>query len=621
MSVFSDRLAMVQAAVACSLSAHEKLGYAGVLHADSIRDQYLALLGPGAFGYFIDDELFVLENNMKNLNAERSLDTDSDKGRKLTNIDMEIDKLTSRLHNQILNPNIPFKLQMLDPMSLQSIDKVFGDALNTSEFAKPRKVDNEKLKKARDLLFEVDDSGDKVATKMLLKYREFEERIFDARLSLVEFKSQNDQVSIDAAEVKINHLKAEWIIVGNQVEVENAFSIISKITRDASFEDERNIWREQFKSGAVKRISAIGQTYHIANLTPISPLFSVNNDPHWRKISLTAKDVRKIVDDSIMQLFDTDTHQIISNSESLKSISFEYYKCSIHRDWLDTDFLNARFWRFLDDKQLLSDGVGNGALSTIPSSAIFIRNVNATFEKVVVINKNNIRPLKNIIFMRAQANNKIITVDQKNKIINEKGLTLSHKMNLKRNALEKSRVDRNLSFKKKTISNNKTLPVNMFFALPGTAIASRRVNIRENQQAKLIKRSLLIFSGKIHLPKGMSKNVDYSLTITTNKPTKEIEQSVALNQLNDGSLSFLHKTKSLTSVFLIKLKDSIGNVIHSEIINSNKKILKENRTWTLGKVITDEIIYTDAIASHLYGYAVDLVPQCPNPDDSLIWAD
>ncbi|MCC5908092.1 MAG: hypothetical protein JJU13_17890 [Balneolaceae bacterium] len=378
-SLIQDQITICRAAIATTIAARLGMPFASpdiAKTGDTEGRTYFTICSKppaGPVGYPMETELLPLEAIMRNaemiVRSEESLE---DRG--MTAADHTLEQINAFVHDQLLNPSLPLSPATPSITTVRPVNRIYGETLKRATFAGSVVSSSERYKEAEALLFE-----DGARSKVYKTYIDYEERIRKERNKLADVLDDSEQRK--RIEQRIAQLNAEWIGLGRKNEIEEAFRIFQEESSSAGFEDERQTLIERLKAGEKVRIDADGQlSYAKVQLVPITPLFSEESGTQWQRVKLKTDDIRHNIDNDVRDLLGVSVEQIERATEKLRHLSFEFFVCSIRRDWLDTTFFKQRYWRLDSEEEPISDGKGGGQIPALPKNIIFIRDAEAVFE-------------------------------------------------------------------------------------------------------------------------------------------------------------------------------------------------------------------------------------------------
>ncbi len=361
-ATIGERLPVVRALIAATIS--DTIGAPLVSEPGEAGQSYLTLVGGlGGFGRQLIDELLPLELLM----GVASGGLDEVRGVSLTETDLLLDSLMAQLHDEILNPALPFALEPPPHVDIGTINHIYDDTLRGADVAGGVLLSAD-AEAANTLLF---DNGE--PTPVLEAYRSFERQVDEASAGLAALASDATTEERARLQGKLDRLQAEWVGLGRRQEVEQAFTIIRDSQTDLGFEDERAAVLQRFESGEKMRRDAPGLSYFRSSLIPTAPLLNEDSSA-WQRITLSHEQTAAVFTPRVRLRFALGGEEVLNALDDIFEVTFEMLVCDIRRDWLDADFFSERYWRLAEDSKL-SDGVGGGQLPCLPHKAVFVRNL------------------------------------------------------------------------------------------------------------------------------------------------------------------------------------------------------------------------------------------------------
>lgn len=169
---------------------------------------------------------------------------------------------------------------------------------------------------------------------------------------------------------KLDALRQEWDANGNKTEIENALRAIETLGAKAP-EALWAKWRTLFVPEIDKQTDTNHNQFALCNLSPSNVL----GTDGWSRFGFSGPEADALVAQSTPEL----KTKLAPSSVDLEieSLSVELTSVAITRPWFVTDVLTARFWRFLDQTRLLSDGgtIPKGELPAYVAALVLARNL------------------------------------------------------------------------------------------------------------------------------------------------------------------------------------------------------------------------------------------------------
>ncbi len=618
---FENRIGVSAAAVSALIIDRERLHLpqTGVLPA-SEDGGFVTLVGPDELGYPMVDELLPLERIMRNIRSDadgEGLDAD----RELSIFDLHMDDLTAHLHDRILNGAVPFALRAPPVGELQPVNRLYEAVLRDAEFAESAADENDDVKRARALLFKADADGALNATSALELYRDFEKRLEDLDAEIRAAEEENDRARVNTLLARQQRLEAEWLTLGARQEIEAAFATIKSASEVASFQDERDRLLSRFQSGRRARLSSSGLSFFTARLAPIAPLFSEGDNPSWRKVTIDWADVRTGLDSKMFEALGVSEQSLDLVATDMDSLSFEYTVCDIIRDWLDRDFFEARYWRTGDS--LLSDGSGSGEFPVLATRAIFIRNAR-TRRQTFVATKGASRPNPRVVTLRTRRNAKT-TVALLANAGRKKSFASSQRLLRANRKAEKNSRKRRKVRRPKVRDHRTARPRSSAARPPRRRAAAHKARPRRviRTITAVARKAPITVTGAITADSADAAAFD-GLSLSFIREDSDEKTPIKLTKTSKLTRTFSVVIPSVSgsnagTVSLV-LEDREGNELDEETYSYHFRAQKKTLNWKIVK--NEEVVaLTGEGLPVLHAYVMELLPKCPNPDESLIWAD
>ena len=174
-----------------------------------------------------------------------------------------------------------------------------------------------------------------------------------------------------AQRAELDALQAQWIIAGHKNEVEAAQSKVVSLGARSPLQTWSE-WSSRFN----REIDTL--TGAADNFTFFPSLFSPSNavdEGAWKTFKLSEPEIKVLLDEAPAEL--RERYAAESAASSVASVTFEFSSAAILRPWFASEALRARFWRFADPSNVLSDG-GTPAKGECPAyvtAIVFARKV------------------------------------------------------------------------------------------------------------------------------------------------------------------------------------------------------------------------------------------------------
>lgn len=545
----------------------------------------------------------------------------------IDNLDLLMDATKADFYDRLLNNSPPFQPTTSVEFGNTILNQEYEMFLKTSNFAGSVFKESEEVKEAQNLLFPKDENGNPKKSELYRSYESFAERHKEKTKELATARSAGNTNLVNTHEMSLERIQAEWINLGSKRDVENALNIIINADKEAGFEDERNHFINIFEARKKERISS-DLSYSEVKIQPLSALSSlVNTDDNnqWTKVTLDSDQIKLHVDAKVQQSFGLLAENLPTLISKINSASFEYLVILLDREWLQQDFINARYWDHPD--KLLSDGKGGGMLPTVASKIVFVRegkfklNMGLQGRDSKDKSKNKAKltmgkiesaPLLTMISasMKQPKKKNILSAKIKSNQINMiTKASVSHVSNMKMMNLNKTKnKNKNTLHALSNLARNRVAITNFNFNPLGNAGRKVVLNIEVLIELEgVIPLDTILFTIE---PMSKNKKIEEreipfkKINSTTVKCVKNIrsihDNSTVISQVH---LRLRKRTKN--GGVLLETKIPIGTV-------SSKKQIK----WTLSN---NEVTIDYFPGASLMAYALEIMPKSPNPDPQLHW--
>jgi hypothetical protein len=185
------------------------------------------------------------------------------------------------------------------------------------------------------------------------------------------------EVDEPAARAQIEDLRMKWITVGHKNEVDAAQAKVRTLGAKSPLVTLGE-WNSRFNAD----IDSISGELNTSTIYP--SFFSPSNaveDGAWQPFKLSAEEVSVLINEAPPELR---ARFAANNTAAGKSLTFEFSSAAIQRPWFASEVFRARFWRFTDEKKVISDG-GKPAKGQCPAyvtAIVFARRVKEEEKRV-----------------------------------------------------------------------------------------------------------------------------------------------------------------------------------------------------------------------------------------------
>ncbi len=249
-------------------------------------------------------------------------------------------------------------------------------------------------------LVRVNPDGLREDTPAVKAYNQFRDAWFGAQQNYNNMKSSADltddpimkkqwtYVDEPALRAKIDELEKQWVAKGYKMQVEDAQRIIAALGSKSPQQTWAE-WMNYFNDSIDLKTSSTGQTYAPTSFAPSNAF----NDNAWQEFTLSGDEANKLIDQAPAEL-----QKMLASDQfdlDIESLSFEYSSVVIRRPWLATDLFKARFWKFYESSQSISNGLNPpaGMYPSFVNALVFVRNLQIKL-KTTSTNDNAIGTLK-----------------------------------------------------------------------------------------------------------------------------------------------------------------------------------------------------------------------------------
>ncbi len=643
-ATIAEQLPVVRAVIAATIS--DTIDAPLVSGPGEAGQSYLALVGGlGGFGRQLIDELLPLEQLMGLASGQDSTAVEGS----LTETDLLLDSLMAQLHDEILNPAWPFRLEPPPHVDIRTINRIYNDTLRGADVA-GGVVLNAEAEAADALLF-----ADGEPTALLEAYRSFERQVDEASVGLSALARDAPIEDRARLQSKLDRLQAEWVGLGRRREVEQAFTVIRDAQTDLGFEDERAAVLQKFESGEKMRRDAPGLSYFRSSLVPTAPLLDQDSSS-WQRVTLSQAQAKMVFTPRMRLSFALGVADVAKALDDIAEVTFEMLVCEIRRDWLDTDFFRERYWRLADSAQL-SDGVGGGQLPCLPHKAVFVRNLTFSTNSVDVELVSPQQKAGTVTKVRRTPTRVKLASQPVDAVRQVELLKAANRVGLKSAA-------RMISTEKVALASPNLLKVVMPLMTGPTFRATANVTVnppqartpqvsrrrpgdtRDHRAEKVLTRRkrvgdvIRVFAkpgkpgeaavaviGSIQVAADDKLLLDeLFVSVVAHDPPVGSPEGIELDHHSPQHARFstmLQPQATFDGVqesirtYAIRLHDSDGLIVAEHIIDMSSADRKLRLEW---KAVSEPNVFAIAENTPLvHAYVVRVIPKCPDPDESLAW--
>jgi hypothetical protein len=282
------------------------------------------------------------------------------------------------------------------PTETRFLWDVYEQVLKEAQFASSTRTAEEEAayQQALNYLRVVGEGGVPEESAQVKAYRQYKDAYLVAQQKYLAAKSTAEcatdpveqqrwrDVDEPAQRAELDALQAQWIIAGNKNEVEAAQSRVVNLGARSPIQTW-NEWSSRFN----REIDTL--TGAADNFTVFPTLFSPSNaleEGAWKPFKLSEQEVEVLLNEAPAEL--RERYAADSAASSVASVTFEFSSAAILRPWFASEALRARFWRFADPSNVLSDG-GTPAKGECPAyvtAIVFARKVTVEQKPSTVFN-------------------------------------------------------------------------------------------------------------------------------------------------------------------------------------------------------------------------------------------
>lgn len=164
-----------------------------------------------------------------------------------------------------------------------------------------------------------------------------------------------------------------WLAKGYKAEVEQA-QAVQEACAAKSPVLQWEAWRDAFNPDLDEPTAPDGSSYALAAYSP----FDILTQADWPTFTLSNAEIEQLASQAPTEL--KDIFQPDPGAPPVSSLSFEFCAVTVNRSWCRPEVFGARFWRFSDPSELLSDGATppRGECPGYITGLVFARNIMVT---------------------------------------------------------------------------------------------------------------------------------------------------------------------------------------------------------------------------------------------------
>lgn len=263
----------------------------------------------------------------------------------------------------------------------------YGKVLQQGQTAQSTLTPQEtaELQQALAYLYVTQPDGTRADSPALLAYYQYQQAYFTA---LQDYTSQKStaQASADPAvqaqwtnvdeprlRAAVQAAQDAWGASGNKTQVEQA-QAVQEACAAKSPVLQWQAWRDAFNPDLDEPTAPDGSSYALAAYSP----FDILTQADWPTFTLSGAEIAQLASQAPAEL--KNIFQQDAGAPSVSELSFQFCSVTVNRSWCHPDVFGARFWRFADPAELLSDG-GTPPQGECPgyiTGLVFARNIVVT---------------------------------------------------------------------------------------------------------------------------------------------------------------------------------------------------------------------------------------------------
>jgi hypothetical protein len=262
-------------------------------------------------------------------------------------------------------------------------DKVLRDAQTAQSTLTA--AETAALQQALAFLYVKQPGGTRADSPALVAYNQYQQSYFTALQAYTSEEStatastdpavlaqwQNvDEPRLSAA---VQSARDAWDAKGSKAQVEEAQAVQEQCAAKSPVL-QWQAWSDAFNPALDELTAPDGSTFALAAYSP----FDILASDDWPTFTLSGPEIQQLVAQAPAEL--KNIFQPDPAAPPVSSLSFEFCAATVSRSWCQPDVFSARFWRFSDPTELLSDGETppQGECTAYITGLVFTRNIVVT---------------------------------------------------------------------------------------------------------------------------------------------------------------------------------------------------------------------------------------------------
>lgn len=241
------------------------------------------------------------------------------------------------------------------------------------------------LQQALAFLYVNQPDGTQADSPALVAYHQYQQSYFTALQAYTSEKStaaastdpavqaQWQDVDEPRLSAAVQAAQDAWDVKGNKAQVEEAQAVQEQCAAKSPVL-QWQAWSDAFNPALDELTAPDGAPFTLAAYSPFDILASGG----WPTFTLSGPEIRQLAAQAPAEL--RNIFQPDSGAPSVSSLSFEFCAATVNRGWCRPGVFSARFWRFPDPAELLSDGAAppQGQCPAYITGLVFARNIVVT---------------------------------------------------------------------------------------------------------------------------------------------------------------------------------------------------------------------------------------------------